>query len=145
MAKVIIAYTTRTKKTKKIADLITQTIEEQGIDVTLKDIKEIKDAKELEEYDAIILGAPTYHGKMMGTMESFLFLVEQANLEGKVGGAFGAYGWSGEAPQRIYETMQNIFKMDMVDSFLKLKNIIKPSDKQAAIDYANDIVAKLSN
>ncbi len=144
MAKVLVAYTTRTKKTKKIADLIANSISEKGAEVDVKDIKEIKEAKELEQYDALVFGAPTYHGKMMGTMETFLFLAEQANLEGKVGGAFGAYGWSGEAPQRIYDTMKNVLKMDMVDSSLKLKNVIKPSDKQAAIDYGADIVAKLS-
>ena len=144
MAKVLIAYTTRTKKTKKIADVIAGAIKEKGVEVDVKDIKEIKDPTELESYDAILFGAPTYHGKMMGPMESFLFLCEKANLEGKVGGAFGAYGWSGEAPQRIYETMKNIFKMNMVDSFIKLKNVIKPSEKQAAIDYGYDIVEKLS-
>ena len=26
---------------------------------------------------------------------------EKAELEGKVGGAFGAFGWSGETPERI--------------------------------------------
>jgi flavorubredoxin len=144
MSTVLIAYTTRTKKTLKIAEIIANTIREKNIDVDMKDIKEIKDAAILENYDALIFGAPTYHGKMMGTMETFLFLAEQANLEGKIGGAFGAYGWSGEAPQRIYETMRNIFKMDLVDSSLKLKNVVKPSDKQAAIDYGIDIVNKLA-
>ena len=144
MAEVLIGYTTITKKTKKIADLIAQAIEEKGHNVTIKDIKEIKDPKELESYDAVILGAPTYHGKMMGTMETFLFLAEQANLEGKVGGAFGAFGWSGEAPQRIYDTMMNIFKMDMVSGSIKLKNVIKPSEKQIALDYGYEIAEKLS-
>ena len=144
MSDVLIAYTTRTKKTKKIADIIAQAIEEKGINVTLKDIKEIKEPTEMEEYDAVLFGAPTYHGKMMGTMETFLFSAEKAELKDKIGGAFGAFGWSGEAPQRIYDTMKNVFEMNMVNSFLKLKNVIKPSEKQQAIDYGNEIVAKLS-
>ncbi len=143
MPEVLIAYTTRTKKTKKIADVIASAIEEKGCNVTLKDIKEIKDPTEMENYDAVIFGAPTYHGKMMGTMESFLFAAEKANLSGKTGGAFGAYGWSGEAPQRIYDTMKNVFNMNMVESSLKLKNVIKASDKQAAIDYGYEIAEKL--
>ena len=139
MANVLIAYTTRTKKTKKIADLIAQAIEEKGLEVTLKDIKEIKDPTEMEKFDAVVFGAPTYHGKMMGTMETFLFAADKANLEGKVGGAFGAYGWSGEAPERIYDTMKNVFNMNMVSGFLKLKNVVKPSEKQQALDYGNEI------
>ncbi len=143
MHKILIAYTTRTKKTQKIAELIAQALEEKGLDVTIKDIKDIKDTKEMEAYDGIILGAPTYHGKMMGTMETFLFQVEQANLSGKIGGAFGAYGWSGEAPQRIYDTMENIFKMKMIGSSLKLKNTVKPSEIQEALDYGAKIAGAL--
>ena len=48
-------------------------------------------------------------------MKTLLFLAEKASLEGKPGGAFGSFRWSGEAPDRIYDTMQNIFKMDMVN------------------------------
>jgi len=143
MASVLIAYTTRTKKTKKIADLVAQALEEKGCEVTLKDIKEIKDPTEMEQFDAVIFGAPTYHGKMMGTMETFLFAADKANLEGKVGGAFGAYGWSGEAPERIYDTMKNIFNMNMVSSFLKLKNVVKASEKQQALDYGYEIAEKV--
>jgi flavorubredoxin len=143
MANVLIAYTTRTKKTLKIAEVIANSIREQGHNVEMKDLKNIKDPKELENYDAVVFGAPTYHGKMMGTMESFLFLAEKANLEGKVGGAFGAYGWSGEAPQRIYDTMKNIFNMNMVDTSLKLKNVVKASDKKAAVEYGVAIANKL--
>lgn len=143
MAKVLIAYTTRTKKTKKIADLIAQAIEEKGQEVTVKDIKEIKEPTEMEQFDAVVFGAPTYHGKMMGTMETFLFSAEKANLEGKVGGAFGAYGWSGEAPERIYDTMKNVFNMNMVSGFLKLKNVVKPSEKQQALDYGIEIAEAL--
>ncbi len=143
MASVLIAYTTRTKKTKKIADLIAQAIEEKGLEVTLKDIKEIKDPTEMEQFDAVVFGAPTYHGKMMGTMETFLFAADKANLEGKVGGAFGAYGWSGEAPERIYDTMKNVFNMNMISGFLKLKNVVKPSEKQQALDYGNEIAEAL--
>ena len=143
MPEVLIAYTTRTKKTKKIADIIASAIEEKGINTTLKDIKEIKDPKEMESFDAVIFGAPTYHGKMMGTMESFLFSAEKADLSGKTGGAFGAYGWSGEAPQRIYDTMENVFNMKMIGYSLKLKNVIKASDKQVAIDYGYEIAKKI--
>ena len=46
-------------------------------------------------------------------MKQLLFIAEKAELEGKCGGSFGSYGWSGEAPPRIYETMKNIYKMNM--------------------------------
>ena len=37
---------------------------------------------------------------------------EKADLENKIGGAFGAHGWSTEAQERIYQTMKTVFKME---------------------------------
>ena len=54
----------------------------------------------------------------MWGMGKMLKLAQEANLKGKVGGAFGAYGWSGEAPEKIYAIMKNTFGMDMVGAFL---------------------------
>jgi len=59
---------------------------------------------------------------MIQGMKTMLFLAEKVNLEGKAGGSFGAFGWSGEAPGRIFDTMTNIFKMDMVSGPLRLKS-----------------------
>jgi flavorubredoxin len=47
-------------------------------------------------------------------MKTFLFMAEKASLAGKAGGAFGSFGWSGEANDRIYQTMKNVFQMNMV-------------------------------
>ncbi|MBW2220102.1 MAG: nitric oxide synthase, partial [Deltaproteobacteria bacterium] len=71
------------------------------------------------------------------------FLAEKADLEGKVGGAFGAFGWSGEAPDRIFETMKNIFKMDMVSGPLRLKSSAIGGAIQMAQDYGREIAEKL--
>ncbi len=48
-------------------------------------------------------------------MKTFLFLARKAELEGKLGGAFGSYTHSGDAPASIFETMQYVFKMDMFE------------------------------
>ena len=76
-------------------------------------------------------------------MKTMLFLAEKANLEGKVGGAFGAFGWSGEAPGRIFETMKNIFKMDMVSGPLRLKSAYLEGGTQMAQNYGREIAKKL--
>lgn len=79
----------------------------------------------------------------MQAMKTMLFLAEKANLAGKVGGAFGAYGWSGEAPERIYETMKNIFQMQMVPSALRLTKPTSTADAQAAQAYGREIGQKV--
>ncbi|HEC30971.1 MAG TPA: FprA family A-type flavoprotein [Deltaproteobacteria bacterium] len=144
MAKALIVYASRTNKTKKLADFIAEGLKAKDVDVTVKKVNEIKNESDMAGYDAVVLGSPTYHGQMMQPMQTMLFLAEKANLEGKVGGAFGAFGWSGEAPQRIFDTMKNIFNMDMVSGPLRVKSAAIAGSGEKAREYAAEIAAKLS-
>jgi flavorubredoxin len=121
MAKALIVCATRTGETQRIGELIAEGLRFSGIDAMVKNVKDINKETDLQGYDAVILGSATYHGDMMQGMKTLLFLAEKANLEAKAGGAFGAFGWSGEAPDRIFNTMKNIFKMDMTSDPLRLK------------------------
>ena len=143
MAKALIVCASRTGETRKIGDLVAEGIRFSGHEATVKNANEIKKETDLEGYDALILGSATYHGDMMQGMKTLLFLAEKSDLEGKVGGAFGAFGWSGEAPDRIYDTMKNIFKMDMVSNPLRLKSSSLGGGIQMAQDYGREIVKKL--
>lgn len=143
MSGILVVYTTRTGKTKKIAESILEGASANGAEVKLVDAKQIKNESDLDSYDAYVFGSPTYHGEMMQSMKTTLFIAEKANLEGKVGGAFGAFGWSGEAPERIYNTVKNIFKMDMVSNFLKLKST-SAGGLQTAQAYGQEIAQKLN-
>ncbi len=143
MGKALIVYASRTGETKKIGELIAEGIRIEGQEAEVKNVTGIKSAADLEGYDAYVFGSATYHGAMMQPMKKMLFLAEKANLEGKVGGSFGAFGWSGEAPDRIYETMENIFKMDMVGNVLRLKSSLLGGGVQMAQGYGGDIAKKM--
>ena len=143
MPKALVVYTTRTGETKDIADLIAEGIRMGGAEASVVNSTQIKKEDELAGYDAYIFGSATYHGEMMQGMKTLLFLAEKANLEGKIGGAFGAFGWSGEAPDRIYNTMKNIFKMEMVSGPLRLKSASLGGGKKMAQDYGKEIGKKL--
>lgn len=143
MSKVLIVYATRTGETKKIGDLIAEGIRMSGHEAELADIKTIKKETDLGGYDGYVFGSATYHGDMIQSMKQLLFLAEKANLEGKIGGAFGAFGWSGEAPDRIFDTMANIFKMDMVAAALRLKSSALGGGVTMAQTYGKDIAKKL--
>lgn len=144
MQKALIVYTTRKEETRKIAELVAEGLRFSAITVTLADAKDIKKESDLAGYDAYVFGSPTYHGEMTNSMKTFLFLAEKAELAGKAGGAFGAFGWSGEAPERIYETMKNIFNMDMVGGPLMLKSSTLQGGMKMAQDYGREIAAKLA-
>lgn len=143
MAKALIVYSSRTGETRKIGELIAEGLRFSLIDVTLKDATEIKKDMDLSGYDAYVFGSSTYHGEMMNSMKTMLFIAEKAGLEGKKGGSFGSYGWSGEAAERIFETMKNIFGMAMVDAPLMLKSASIEGGMKMAQSYGKELASNL--
>lgn len=144
MAKALIVYATRTGETENIGNLIAEGLRMSGVDTTVVNARDIKTEADIDGYDAYVFGAATYHGDMFQGMKTFLFLAEKAALSDKVGGSFGAFGWSGEALDRIYDTMKNIFKMDMVSDPLRLKSSTLGGGIQMAQDYGKKIAGKLA-
>ena len=144
MSKALIVYVTRTGETETIGNLIAEGIRFSGHEADVVKVTDIKKEEDLKAYDAIVLGSPTYHGEMVQGMKTLLFMAEKAELEGKVGGAFGAFGWSGEAPDRIFDTMKNIFKMNMVSIPLRLKSANLGGGLKMAQDYGREIAEKLA-
>jgi len=143
MAKALIVYATRTGETQQIGELIAEGVRIAGHQAEVVDAKKIKSEADLQDYDAYVFGSATYHGEMLQAMKTFLFLAEKVNLEGKIGGAFGAFGWSGEANDRIFDTMKHILKMNMVGDTLRLKSSTLGGGIQMAQDYGREIAKKL--
>ena len=144
MSKALIVYSTRTGDTKKIGELIAEGLRFSMVDVTLTDVKDIKKESDLAGYDAYLFGSSTYHGEMMNSMKTLLFIAEKAELNGKKGGSFGAFGWSGEAAERIFDTMKNIYGMDMVTSPLMLKSGTIDGGIKMAQTYGKELAAKIA-
>ena len=144
MNKALIVYSTRTGATQKIGEIIAEGLRFSMVDVTLKDAKDIKKEKDLEGYDAYVFGSSTYHGEMMNSMKTLLFIAKKVNLENKIGGSFGAFGWSGEAPDRIFDTMKHIFGMSMVSGPLRLKSSALGGGIEMAQDYGKEVAEKMS-
>jgi flavorubredoxin len=145
MGKILIVYATRTGETQSIAELIGEGIRMAGHQADVVDVKGIKSEADLSGYDGYVFGSATYHGDMLPTMKTFLFTAEKAQLEGKIGGAFGSFGWSGEANDRIYQTMQHIFKMDMVADCLRLKSSSLGGGVNMAQAYGRQLAQKLKD
>ena len=93
MAKVLIVYDSRSGNTKKMAHAIAEGAKNKNADVNVKTVEETN-VKDLLDYDAIIMGSPTYYGGMSGRLKE---LIDQSvkvhgKLEGKVGAAFTSSG-----------------------------------------------------
>lgn len=143
MEKGIILYTTKTGNTKKIADYIAEGIRFTGSQAEVKNISEITDIAVLKEYSLIVLGSPTYGGKMMDEMEEWLGKLAAVDLKGKCGGAFGSFGWSGEAPEDIYNMMKDGMQIKMAGDCLRLKAADIDGGMKMAQGYGKEIGAML--
>ncbi len=145
MASVLVVCATRSGETFRIGELIAEGIRISGHQSTVVNVREIATEGDLQGFDAYVFGSATYHGDMLQAMKTLLFLAQKAGLEGKVGGAFGAFGWSGEAPDRIYDTLQHICKMDLVSGPLRLKASSLQGGIRMAQEYGRAIAQKLAS
>jgi len=145
MKKVLIAFASRTGNTEKMAEYIAEGIRLSGNEAIISKISDLKETKDIAGFDGYVLGCPTYHRDMTGGMKTFLFMAEKANLLGKMGGAFGPYTHSGESAPMLFDTMNYVFKMDMVDlGALSIKDEVLASDDglKACQDYGKAIGEK---
>ncbi len=130
MKKILVLYYSRTGNTEKMANAVAEGAK-SGSDVEVE-LNYHVDAESLGSYDAILVGSPTYHHDMPVDFKNLFeeAAVKKISLKGKIGAAFGSYGWSGEAPKLIVEIMKYKFEMEMAEAPLIAKyapdqNIIK--------------------
>jgi flavodoxin len=152
MKKVLVAFFSASGKTQAMADFIAEGIRFSGQQAVTKKISEIKDASELAGYDGYIFGSPTYSLDLPTPMKSFLMMVEQAGLEGKLAGAFGpythevSYQHDAYAPAIILERLQQAGKMKPFElgAFTLKEDLMKTREgMKACQDYGKVFGEKL--
>ncbi len=114
LPRMAIIYASGLGRTKQMAEAIAEgakTIE--GVDIILKDAYDAT-LEDISDADAILLGGSTYNYKLIKAMDPFLKEMEKANLKGKVGVAFGSFGWSGEGVPTLIKRMQS-FGMNVIE------------------------------
>lgn len=114
MPKMAIIYASGLGRTKMMAEAIANgamTIE--GVEVLLKDAYD-SGPEDAKDADAILLGGSTYNYKLIKAMDPFLKELAKLDLKGKIGVAFGSYGWSGEGVPTLIARMKS-FGMKVVE------------------------------
>jgi flavodoxin I len=114
MPKMAIIYASGLGRTKTMAEAIANgamTIE--GVEVVLKDAYDAL-PEDVKDAGAIVLGGSTYNYKLIKAMDPFLKELAKLDLKGKIGTAFGSYGWSGESVPTIIARMKS-FGMNVVE------------------------------
>ncbi|HLB72201.1 MAG: flavodoxin domain-containing protein [Candidatus Methanoperedens sp.] len=106
MSKLIIIYGTGSHNTERMAVAIEEGARAEGVETVMKNVNDAN-KDELAHADAIAIGSPNYNNAMMPTVRKFLDDLRDIDLSGKVGLAFGSYGWGFEATQGINNILKS--------------------------------------
>jgi NADH oxidase (H2O-forming) len=109
---ILITYVSAYGYTKKMAEQIASGIkEDENVNVSLLDIETISMGEldsELVLADAILVGSPTINQNTLLPIYKLFSVINPLRDKSKIAGAFGSYGWSGEAPRIITDTLRNL-------------------------------------
>jgi flavorubredoxin len=81
----------------------------------------------LEEADGLVLGSPTINGDAVRPIWDLLSSLIVLDMKGKVGAAFGSFGWSGEAVPMIEDRLRGL-KFRVPVSGVRIKLIPTPEE-----------------
>ncbi|MBN2027888.1 MAG: FprA family A-type flavoprotein [Actinobacteria bacterium] len=96
----------------------------------------------IEAADGIAVGSATINADAVEPVWYLLSHLATLSLKGKVGAAFGSYGWSGEAPKLIAERLRGL-KFKVEEEPFRVNLVPTEQDLAAAEEYGRNIAASL--
>jgi flavorubredoxin len=122
----IVFYMSAYGSTARMAEAVCAGAESvDGVRVSLYDLEggETEPFVDLiERADALAFGSPTVNGDAVKPIWDLLSSLAVVDLRGKIGAAFGSYGWSGEAVPMVEDRMRGL-KMRVPVAGLRVKLI----------------------
>ncbi|HLP75124.1 MAG TPA: FprA family A-type flavoprotein [Bacteroidales bacterium] len=145
--KVLVTYVSAYGYTKEAAGIIASGIREKdGIEAEVVDIENISPA-DLEgliiRCRGILIGSPTINQNTLLPVYTLFALVNPIRDRGKLAGAFGSFGWSGEAQKIISENLRQL-KLNVFDGNGSFKFSPAAGEKEQALrEFGRNFAEKL--
>jgi len=142
---ILIAYVSAYGYTKDAAHFIADGIlETEGITVDITDIENIT-LEELEskliKSDGLLVGSPTINQNTLLPVYKLFALINPIRDKGKLGGAFGSYGWSGESPNLILENLR-MLKLKIFEETAAFKFSADNNKKENLIEFGRNFAQR---
>lgn len=144
--RILIAYVSAYQNTGKLAEKIAEGIKQSGdfiIDIcNLENISFSEIDEKIARSNAIIVGCPTINQNILLPIYAMFAYLNPLRDKGKLAGAFGSYGWSGEGAKLIETNLINL-KLDFFGESLFVK--FSPHDEQLdkCLNYGKSFANKL--
>ena len=139
--KAVVVYDTMWHSTEKMADAIAEGIADQQVEVRPMYLRkwhrsdimtDVIDAK------AVVVGSPTLNNGLFPTVSDFLTYMKGLKPVGKLGAAFGSYGWSGESVKLINKALEEM-KFEVIQSPMRVQFVPGKDDLESAYEFGCDI------
>lgn len=142
---ILIAYVSAYGYTKEAAKIIASGFpEDQEINIEIIDIENIDDSvleSKIAWADGILVGSPTINQNTFLPVYKLFALINPLRDRGKLGGAFGSYGWSGESPRIIMENFR-LLKLKTFEETAAFKFSPGGSKKELLKDFGSKFAAE---
>jgi NADH oxidase (H2O-forming) len=145
--KILITYISAYGFTKQAAGHIASGIEKAGkFEIETLDIENIPGAEldaKLTTADAILVGSPTINQNTLLPVYKLFATINPLRDKGKPAGAFGSYGWSGEASGIVLETLSKL-KLKVFEEAATFKFAPEAGKKAALEEFGKKFAAMVN-
>ena len=141
-SKAVIVYDTMWQSTALMARAIADGIAAGGAEVKVLGLRASDRSEVMTEVldaGAVVVGSPTINNGLFPTVADMLVYMKGLKPRGKVGAAFGSFGWSGEAVGVIARELQEM-GVELIDEPLKVKFV----PDEAALKRCQELGANIA-
>lgn len=129
--------------TRGLAEAAAAALTADGVEVTTADVvfEEPGTVAELvNSCDVVLLGTPTINRNAPGAIWNAVHAVDAINTRNRAAGAFGSFGWSGEAVGMVHEQLRQL-KFKTPDAPFKVCFTPTDADLAAVAEWARSVAA----
>lgn len=131
----VIVYDTMWHSTEQMVFPIAKGLEDEGVPVKIIKLRSTPKnvvIKEIWKARGVIIGSPTLNNGLFPSVAELLTYLKGLRLKNRLFGAFGSYGWSGEAVKEMYDVAKAM-KLETFEPGIKV--LYKPSEEDLAKCY----------
>ncbi|WP_217704973.1 FprA family A-type flavoprotein [Victivallis sp. Marseille-Q1083] len=143
--KAVVIFDTMWHSTEKLAASITDGIRQAGIEVEqicMASSDRSAVMTRLMDAGLLVVGSPTMNNNVFPTVADVLTYMRGLKPQNLLGGAFGSFGWSGEAPKQIAQELTNM-GVEQPLAPLTVKYVPTGEDLARAFEFGNQLGGRL--
>ena len=143
--KAVVVYDTMWQSTRKMAEAIVAGLAAEGIPAEPMHLRNMHRSDVMTavlDAKAVIVGSPTLNNGVFPTVSDFLTYMKGLKPQNKIGGAFGSYGWSGEATKVIRKELAEM-KFDLTEPDLRIQYVPDQAAIESCMAYGRKIAERI--